>query len=50
MEKAKAALGLLAIVALVVGAFLFNAKAPCGWFKYSRIHDIPARCLTVVKR
>ncbi len=40
------ALAALAIIALVAFVFWAHAAGPCGWYKYAKTSEVPARCLS----
>lgn len=36
--------GVLVLLLLVVSIWCW-VSAPCSWYRYSHVHDIPGRCL-----
>lgn len=44
--------GLIAlfVALLMIGAALIWVSAPCSFFKYSSLKDIPGRCISVVEK
>lgn len=41
---------ILVILALLACSGWFTVAAPCSWWRFSKVADVPARCVSVVKR
>jgi hypothetical protein len=47
-RKTDSVIGLLfgiAVAVLVAGSLVFRAEAPCSWFGWAPVKEVPARCL-----